>query len=531
MILLKVLEEYIFAGVPSNAAWDLIKVAWEKFNGRSWEELYLEAFRAAFDTDRSHLTKYVHNGELSFDEQKLLGVLHQDLGIVVEKLPISQLTEKTFIDIVAVSLKEREALIIGGHNLTEEDYAQLIRNLVQNATMIFKDSVIQNPIAFQQAMIDEAIQNRALVQEAQTFLENRFDIVIRKLDVHTTLLEKILTDVEEIKKGLGLDRDLSLIRAEIEVSIEKDRPDLFGPDGLCTRQLLIPALNQFFVAQEFSIDREDLLRALTNAFQEFNLVPYRADQDVTSEHILCKIAAKIQTTLFGVFELTQNQNRNVYLELGIALGLCRPFVLVKEVEAEVSYLTQGLDYYNLQSYTGLQYDLGNRLRQYLLNVTRYQRNTSTIPNAFSSTSYILSYGDYDMPPDFCLAIAKTLQGKGFIPTLLGINNREVINTFEKENVEYKTISSTDQTRLDATVQAIKAARFGVYRIDSGCSADAFLSLGLAIGLNRPWMLISRAGKSLPSDVRGLNGLEFNSFEELEKQFPNLSKDFLFKHSK
>ena len=54
-LLADLLDKYIFSGVPSNAAYDLIKTAWEKANHRSWEDLFLDAFQEALDEMRPRL--------------------------------------------------------------------------------------------------------------------------------------------------------------------------------------------------------------------------------------------------------------------------------------------------------------------------------------------------------------------------------------------------------------------------------------------------------------------------------------------
>ena len=340
--------------------------------------------------------------------------------------------------------------------------------------------------------------------------------------LRSSILHQASDDLQELLYSEGLAEPAQAAQT-IAATITAERPLLFQT-GLCAGYPLEPAPHQYFVAQEFSPDRDDLLRALETAFQGFDLQPYRADQDILPGHILCKIAAKIQTTLFSVFELTRTQNRNVYLELGIAIGLGRPFVLVKEANAEVSPLAQGLDYYNIRSYVGLQRELGDRLRQYLLNITRYR--APNLPPPGSSATYIIGHGDYDMPPDFCLAVAEALAERRLTPVLLGADNCEAAQGLEMAGIAHQVINGVGKTRLDATAQAIQAARFGIYRVDADCSPDAFLALGIAIGLNRPWLLINREGASLPADVRGLSGLAFRSFAELTEQFPKRFGDFL-----
>ena len=353
LTVLGLLDKYIFGGIPSKATWDLLKGAWEKANARSWEDLYLDAFDAALAQERPRLAKYA-DGEISLDRETLRRILHYDLVAPVPTMGLTALTEEEFVGELATMLAERQALIIGGYNLSRDDYAQMVRTLVRKATATFKSSVLKNQAAFQKAVLTEAVDNAALLGEMQTYMEQRFDIALQQLDQHTTLLQQIVANTEVIKKGLGLDRSQEEIRAEIQTSIDTTRPALFDMGGLCAGRPLTPTTDRFFVAQEFSEDRDDLLNALGAALAGRNLKPYRADQDVEAGAILCKIAAKIQTTLFSVFELTKTQNRNVYLELGMAIGLRRPFVLVKEVEAEVSPLAQGLDYYAIRSYAGMR---------------------------------------------------------------------------------------------------------------------------------------------------------------------------------
>ena len=125
-------------------------------------------------------------------------------------------------------------------------------------------------------------------------------------------------------------------------------------------------------------------------------------ETATNELIKWGSVPKFVGDRFRLMRDTKKQNRNVYLELGVAVGLGRHFVLVKEADAEVSSLAQGLDYYNIRSYSGLERELGNRLRRYLLNIARYR--TSDLPAADPSATYVIAHDDHDMPPDFCLAV-------------------------------------------------------------------------------------------------------------------------------
>ncbi len=333
--------------------------------------------------------------------------------------------------------------------------------------------------------------------------------------MHDSILRQASVDLQEALSSQGL-AEPEQATATLKASLA-DLPPLFFQSGLCAGYPLKPAPHQYFVAQEFSADREDLLRALEGAFRVFNLRPYRADQDILAGHILCKIAAKLQTTLFGVFELTHSQNRNVYLELGVAIGMGRPFVLVKESNAELPSLIEGLDYYNIQSYAVMQRELGVRLREYVLSITQYQKATTELGKNTNDT-YIIAHGDYDMPLDFTLAVSEGLAPTNLHPVLVGSDSKEIEEAFRAARLAMPRAPDTfGISRLDAIVKAIRTARFGVYRVDAGSSPDVFLALGLAIGLNKPWFLIKREGSEIPADIRGLSMWSFKAFIDLQTQ--------------
>lgn len=201
MPLLKdLLNSQLFSGVPSNAVWDLIKVTWEKVTARGWEDLYLDAFEASLAADRPRLAKYA-DGDISLDRETLRRVLHQDLVAPVASLGVGKLTDEQFAASVAAALADRQALVIGGHNLDQEDYDQIVRGLVRRATATFRASVLSDQAAFQRAMMAEALDNRELLRQTQDYLGSHFQLVRARLDEHGVLLEKILANTEDLKES------------------------------------------------------------------------------------------------------------------------------------------------------------------------------------------------------------------------------------------------------------------------------------------------------------------------------------------
>lgn len=352
--------------------------------------------------------------------------------------------------------------------------------------------------------------------------------ILESVNNQAKLLSIVASEQQTIKEQLGLGRLRTAVAEEIESAFRAaPRGPMFEAGGLCSGYPLKAVPDHYFIAQEFSAERDDLRIALTNALAEFGVTPVCADDSIWSGHILCKISALIQSTPFGVYQLAVSQNRNVYLEFGIAIGLGRPFVLVKDRMAEVSPLAQGLEYYSIDSYLELRYELGHKIRPFLTSISKYKGQL--LPQPGSQRTAVLAHGDIDVI-DFCIPIAKTIAGYGLLPVILGDPTGKLSRYLEIEDIPHKIISSAGRVHLDEVVNAIRAALFGVYRIEKIASSDAFLALGISMGLNRPGFLIHRAGHNVPSDVKGLNALKFSSYNELSQSFSKIYGELLRRYS-
>lgn len=321
---------------------------------------------------------------------------------------------------------------------------------------------------------------------------------------------------QAIKQHLGLDRPRATIVEEIKAALDgATQGAMFEPDGLCSGYPLQPMPDRYFVAQEFSANRDDLRGALADALKAFEVQPVCADDFLWSGHILCKISALIQGTPFGVYQLSTSQNRNVYLELGIAIGLARPFVLVKDKDAEVSSLAQGLEYHSITSYLELRYELGQKVRPFLANIAKYR--PLILPPPRSQCAAVIAHNGLDVI-DFCVPVARIVAGYGFTPVIIDDPTGKLSHYLNLEGISHQIIGSAGRTRLDETVAAIQTTRLGVYRIEKTGAPDAFLALGVSIGLNRPGILLHKADCDPPSDLKGLSALEFTSYTSLEQSF-------------
>ena len=201
--LLDLLSKYVFAGVPSSAVYDLLKAGWETANRRNWEELYLDAFEAAMNDSRSRLAKY-GDGAVTLDREDLRQALHRDLGISISIMSLGELADDQIANKIGEIMARQQVLVIGGHNLSEEDYAQLVRNLARQAIELFKKMVAQKQDAFQQGMVNQAYHDHRLLQETQMYLRQRFDItleILKDIKEDTAAIRTVIENNQSPGKG------------------------------------------------------------------------------------------------------------------------------------------------------------------------------------------------------------------------------------------------------------------------------------------------------------------------------------------
>lgn len=221
--LIHLLDNYIFSGVPSNAVYDVIKMAWEKINQKSWEDMYLDAFEAAVEEARPCLQRYCgDDGEVGLDTGALSKTLHRDLYVGPGNLTLSTLSTDEFTKQLAEAMEERSVLVIGGNKLSLEDYAQLTRNLVRHATNRFRTTILANEIAFRQALLDEVQGNEALIGQVRAFLAEHFDLVLEKLEIIEAGVQQVERKVDELPARIEqVVRDAT--RSALDVTIERDQ--------------------------------------------------------------------------------------------------------------------------------------------------------------------------------------------------------------------------------------------------------------------------------------------------------------------
>ena len=316
-----------------------------------------------------------------------------------------------------------------------------------------------------------------------------------------------------IKELLGINKPQQTIESELLDSLRIRRP-LFGENGPCSGIPLDTYPDQYFVAQEYNDTKNDLRETVSASFKELGFSPISAADFMWTEKLLCKIAALIQGTPFGIYQLSTSQNRNVYLELGIAIGLHKPFVLVKDRDAVPATIVRDIEYYEIDDYLSARRDLGELLEKYITSIGRYQ--PKELPNRPSMQNAVISHWESDYV-DISITIAKHLKSSGYNPIIIGKHDQKL----EDFLISEVNISSPEfaETR-DEIFKAIHSSKFGVFRVDKSSSANNFLALGFTIGLNRPFLPIKHLRNEPPTDLNYLSPLEFSGYTDLAKKLQN-----------
>lgn len=129
----------------------------------------------------------------------------------------------------------------------------------------------------------------------------------------------------------------------------------------------------YFVAHAFSKEKiDDLRSAIEASLEEFHLKPYYADQEIRSQHILCKICEKIRSSRFGIFKIS-DLNPNVTLELGMAYGSGKNALLIAKKGSEIPADLDGMDRLEYESLKDLTEKLRTKTKEFYIrhgNTTR-----------------------------------------------------------------------------------------------------------------------------------------------------------------
>jgi hypothetical protein len=330
------------------------------------------------------------------------------------------------------------------------------------------------------------------------------------------IFQEVATNLNAEMEAVGLAQPNEAIQT-IETRLQR-LPAIFA-EGLCRGRPLRVATNQYFVSHGFEAEtltdwRETLTETLANLNgSKESFQPYFAGDSLLGGFRLCGIVEKLYTTRFSAFLLPLSKDRNVYLELGIAIGLGTPFFLIQHYQAQIPPILEGLDRYKSGSFRKMRRELAGQIEEYDFGIVRF---ISNLPTANSQPNYVIGSGELIDDEDFEGSIAYTMERTH--PHLEALSLTEQLNTGGSGWV------------LEQLVEAIQTSRFGIYRVNEDCSATTFLALGISIGLSRPFLMIHQQNQDVPLDLQGMGIYKFPNFVTLKQQLISQHKKFFQKYA-
>jgi hypothetical protein len=234
--LLALLDSYIFSGITSSIAWEILKSGWQKANQKSWEYLYLESFSIAVQKMQIQLMQYTVDGVVELDNEDLHRALKYELAVDITSKSFNDVGTSEFVKILSEALFKKQVIIIGGNNLSQDDYINLISHVIQQAREIFRNSILTNEFAFRQAVIADSQSNHAYLSEIFSYIKVQFNFLEQKIDNLSATKALNLEDVikqshkqliryfrEITKKEDGLrpvfDNELYVPRTDLEIEL------------------------------------------------------------------------------------------------------------------------------------------------------------------------------------------------------------------------------------------------------------------------------------------------------------------------
>lgn len=222
----------------------------------------------------------------------------------------------------------------------------------RDSLLILSKSLLLEGDDYVLSLIKEALCKSRKLGEIEDYLINTFvDISGRKVEFFAEVVSSI-PDPEDYFDLIKFFKDIFLkIKKRCPLGHEK-----------CAENII--SENSFFVGHYFSKEKIDDLRphinkAVTDIVK--GCTPYYADDDL-GEDLLCKICQKIQSTRFGIFDISvehdkSSSNPNVMLEIGMALAFGKKTIITMKRGPEPPADLRGKVIILYDSYTSLEDNL------------------------------------------------------------------------------------------------------------------------------------------------------------------------------
>jgi hypothetical protein len=156
------------------------------------------------------------------------------------------------------------------------------------------------------------------------------------------------------------ERDLPSIKGEVYEFVRTLSPEsksyCFKIGTQCSKEISVNQ-KQVFVGMPFRKKFEDVYKlGIVPVLEKHKLKPWKADEEPSNIDILCKICENLQESKYAIMNIT-DWNANVLFEVGLAYGLGKNVILIKDKESEVPVDLRGMEYRQYESIEDLSKEL------------------------------------------------------------------------------------------------------------------------------------------------------------------------------
>jgi len=155
-------------------------------------------------------------------------------------------------------------------------------------------------------------------------------------------------------------RDIPSIKDKVYEFIKtlssESKPYCFKIGARCSKEVSVNP-RQVFVGMPFKKKFEDVYKhGIAPILDKYTLKPWKADEEPSNIDILCKICEHLQESQYAIMNIT-DWNANVLFEVGLAYGLGKHVILIKDKESDVPVDLKGMEYRQYESSEDLRKEL------------------------------------------------------------------------------------------------------------------------------------------------------------------------------
>jgi hypothetical protein len=243
-----------------------------------------------------------------------------------------------------------------------------------------------------------------------------------------------------------------------------------------------------------------------------------ADEILKPGHILHKICEQVAQTEFGIYDISNPTNPNVLIELGVAIGFNKPFILTKRANCRGIECLEGLHTFEWNSYLDLETHIMQQVQDHLLRSRNSVSERSHVCNVCGTIcrSRLVERPDeaYSIIegsswPDFRAVVKAALADK---------------NLAELDADKWNGLPPTT---LCNYLLRVRRSRMLLFNVAEPWVPEVFLQLGMTVATCAPWFLFSREGQHVPSNLAGLQRVDFRSMAHLQQELRENIEQILF----